>query len=68
MLLVPYSSSMFYFFQHTKKYKKARVKISRGLFSRTAASCADHGFLVRQARFERATHGLEDRCSIQLSY
>ena len=25
-------------------------------------------FLVRQARFERATYGLEGRCSIQLSY
>ena len=25
-------------------------------------------FLVRPARFERATLGLEDRCSIQLSY
>ena len=25
-------------------------------------------FLVRLARFERTTHGLEDRCSIQLSY
>ena len=25
-------------------------------------------YLVRLARSERATHGLEDRCSIQLSY
>ena len=37
--------------------KKASSDYARGLY-----------FLVSQARFELTTHGLEGRCSIQLSY